>query len=343
MGWLSRVFRGDARAPRDVDAAVRSALLAVLERDWDEAERLLVAAVRMDSDALEPWLALARLLRTRGEIGRAIQIHQNLLLRLDPGSADGRSVLTALAADFRHGGFLRRAIASYEELLERDPRNAEALRALTRLRADAREFDRAIELARRLARVDGKQAVPSEAELRVRAAEAMQAEGRSQEARRAVKRALRKAPGSVAGWRLLGELEAERGRSRAALAAWTRVVELDRGAAPEVYPRLEATFAALDRPRDFEKLLRQLIEEQPDDPGARIALARHQAARGEVDAAVAELRGVIERTPEQFEARGVLGRLLLAERRDEEAASEYAQLIDALERVAPGPAVEAFE
>ena len=62
MSWLSRVFRGDARAPRDVDAALRAALLAVLDRDYGEAEKMLLAAVRLDSDAVEPYLALAHLL-----------------------------------------------------------------------------------------------------------------------------------------------------------------------------------------------------------------------------------------------------------------------------------------
>ena len=35
MGWLSRVFGGNARAPRDADAVLRAALLAVLDRDLD--------------------------------------------------------------------------------------------------------------------------------------------------------------------------------------------------------------------------------------------------------------------------------------------------------------------
>ena len=74
MRWLSRVFGGDTRAPRDVDSALRAALLSVLERDWEEAERLLVAAARFDSSAVEPYLALARLCRQRGEIGFAVRM-----------------------------------------------------------------------------------------------------------------------------------------------------------------------------------------------------------------------------------------------------------------------------
>lgn len=344
VGWLTRAFRADTRAPRDVDAALREALLAVLERDWDEAERLLVAACRSDAEAVEPYMALARLLRSRGEIGRAIRIHQNLLLRLDAESAPGRAALADLAADFRHGGFLRRAIASYEDLLAQDPKHREALRALARLYADSRDFDRAIELERRLAKLEHRNPRPGEAELRVQLAEAARAEGRSADARRAVKQALRRDARCARAWSLLGDLEAERGRSKAALSAWKRVPVLDPRAGARVLPQLEATFAALEKPRDFERFVREILEERPDDARARIALARHLAARGDASEALVELRRVLADRPKDREARTTLGRLLLAEGRDAEALKEFGELLDVLDRDLSFPTGdEAFE
>lgn len=343
MGWLSRVFRGDARAPRDVDAALRAALLAVLDRDYDEAEKMLLAAVRLDSDAVEPYLALARLLRSRGEIGRAIRIHQNLLLRLDPASKYGREALAGLAGDFCAGGLLRRAIASYEELVSRDSRNVEVLRMLVRLHTEAHNFERAIEVAKRLARLEGEDGAREEAELRVKMAEAARAEGRSDDARRAVKQALRKDKQSVRAWIALGDLEAERDRGKAALAAWARVPTIDRRSGPQVYPQLEATYAALGRPREFESFLRELLEERPDDSAARLALAGTLAARGETDAAVGELRRILEREGDNVEARSALGRLLLSEQRDADAAREYRELLQMLERRGLGTEPGALE
>ena len=332
MGWLSRAFGGDARAPKDAETALQSALLAVLDRDLERAEALLTAAVRLASDDVLPYLALARLYRMRGEIGRAIRIHQNLLLRLDAASPLGVLAMSDLGADFAQGGFLRRAIASYEQALAHAPKQRAALAALVRLLADAREFERAIELARRLARLEGRDGAAPEAELRVAMAEAARAEGRSDEARKIVKRALRLDPKSVRAWCVLGELEAERGRAKAALAAWLRVPELDRRAGPLVYPQLEATYAALSRTREFETCLRGLLASRPDDRGARLALARSLAARGDADPALAELGQLLERDPEDLEARATLGRILLAERRDAEAAKAHAELIAALER-----------
>jgi len=332
MGWLSRAFGGDARAPKDAETALQSALLAVLDRDLDRAESLLSAAVRLASDDVIPYLALARLFRMRGEIGRAIHIHQNLLLRLESDSPLGILAMADLGADFAQGGFLRRAIASYEEALAHDPKHLASLRALVRLHSDAREFPRAIEVARRLARLEGQDAAAAEAELRVAMADAARAEGRSNEARKAVKRALRQNERCVRAWIVLGELEAERGRAKAALAAWRRVPELDRRAGPLVYPQLEATYAALGRTREFEACLRGLLETRADDRGARLALARSLAARGDAEPALAELARVLLSDPEDLEARATLGRILLAERRDAEAAKAHAELIGALER-----------
>ena len=332
MGWWTRAFGGNARAPRNVDAALRSALLAVLDRDYAEAEKLLTAALHLDSQAVEPYLALARLYRMRGEIGRAIRIHQNLLLRLDVGSKQGLLALADLANDFRQGGFLRRAIACYEEVLSHDSKHPGALRALARLHADARDHTRAIEMARRLWKLEGGDPAPAEAALRVQMAETARAEGRSDAARRAAKQALRRDSRALRAWVILGDLEAERGRSKAALAAWKRVPELERSGGPLVYPQIEATYAALGRARRYELFLRKLLDEDPEDPGARLALVATLAARGEIDDAVAELRRVLDRDPDNLEARITLGRLFLSEHRDGEASKEYAELLDVIER-----------
>ena len=332
MKRLRRAFERGGRAPRDVDAALRDALLAVLDRDLDRAEDLLAWALRQDSKAVEPYLALARLYRTRGEVGRAIRVHQNLLLRHDLTSEQTIAALADLAADFRKGGFLQRAIASYEEVLTRDSRHRGALAALVSLHSGVRDYPRAIEANRRLARIEKRDASSEESVLLVDMARTAQAEGRDDDARKAVKRALRRDPGSVRGLILLGELEAERGRKKKALKAWTMVPALDRRSGPRVYSQLEAVYASLGRGPEFETYLRGLLEEQPTDGRARVALARTMAARGDVDEAIVELRRVLEHEADDLQARGDLGRLLLAERRDAEASKEYAELLDMLDR-----------
>jgi len=332
MNGFRRWLRRERRAPKDADTAVRRALRCVLESDLESAEELLSRAVEIDSDQVDAYLSLARLYRLRGEISRAIRIHQNLLLRADIRSEQRDEALLGLAGDFRKGGLLQRSIAAYEELLARQPNHQDALRTLVRLRADVRDYHRALELQRRLFDSDGRQGRAEEARLLVEMADAAHAEGQSDEERRALRRALRKDPRCVPAWIRLGAFEAERGHSKRALAAWRKVPELDRRSGAEVYPRLEATFAAIGRAREFEDYLRELLEGHPGDVDASLALAHALSARGELDAAVAEVRAVLERDTENLQAHAVLSRVLLTAGMEAEAVKELGELVNLLER-----------
>jgi lipopolysaccharide biosynthesis regulator YciM len=317
---------------REVNACLRKALFALLDQDFEQAEDLLSRAVRADSDAIDAYIALARFYRARGEIGRAIRIHQNLLLRGDVAPSERVTVLAELAEDFGAGGFLQRAVASYEEVLAHEPRHPGALEALVDLLSDLRDYPRAIEMARRLAKAQKRKDPAREAMLLVKMAEQAGNEGRAELARRSVKKALRRDPACGAALCLLGQLEADRGRSKAALAAWKKVPRVDPLAAAALYPRLEAVFRGLGRVSDYEAYLRSLLEEQPADRALQLALASHLASRGETDAALALLEGSGDGRPGQLELRVAAGRILLAAGRDDEASKELGRLLDVLEK-----------
>lgn len=327
-----RWFGSGRGGPRTVDGAVRRALLAVLGRDLAEAEDLLTQAARIDSEAIEVYLALGRIHRSRGQIDRAIRIHQNLLLRPDLDPQLRCETVAELAADFHQGGFLRRALASYQEVLAYEPRHHGALVALVELHAAVRQFSEAIEMHRRLTKLEKRDPDEGEARLLVTMAEAAREEGRSQDARRVLKRAVRRDPKNVRAWIVLGDLAAERSNTRGALAAWRRVPDLDRRAAVDVYPRLESAFAASGQLRRYEDFLRELLTKTPDDRGARLALAQVLAGRGASDEAVGELRTLLDRESDDLEVRAILGRILLADRRDPEIAKEYAEFLGVIER-----------
>ncbi len=330
MGTLARAFGGSAREPRRQEAALSAALLAALDRDYERAEQLLRLALRQDPQAVDPYRALARLHRTRGDFGRAIRLNQALLLRRDLGPTERTEALADLGGDFRRGGFLRRAIAAYEEVLSRAPRHRGALGGLASLLAQVRSYPGALRCRARLARLERRDGSREIADLYVEMAETAHAEGRSDEARRALRKALRRRRDTPRAWILLGELEAERGRMQRALAAWMRVPELDRRGGPRVYARIEAGYASLGRTGDYEAYLRALLETRPEDRGARLALARSLAARGETGAAEQELRLLLQADGDDLEARSALLRMRLLEERDPREAAR--ELLDTLER-----------
>ncbi len=148
MRWFRR--RRVPSPPVTATAQMRTALHHVLAGDLTAAELALAGAARVDSSSPDVYMALANLYRSRGDIGRAIQIHQNLLLRGALPRELRSEALLGLALDFRSGGFLKRAASSFEELLEIEPSNPQALCELERIRVDAGEWEEAVRIRKRI-------------------------------------------------------------------------------------------------------------------------------------------------------------------------------------------------
>ncbi|HKK53590.1 MAG TPA: tetratricopeptide repeat protein [Myxococcota bacterium] len=328
MSWLRR----RPSDPREMDRAWRRALRAAVEERWETTETWLERIVEADSDDLDAYHALARLYRRQGAIGRAIRMHQNLLLRSDLDEPARGEAMLELARDFDEGGFVDRAISSYEEVLDRRPRDAELLERLIRLRGDRGDLIRALELVRRLRRHERKTADRLEVDLLLSRARSLHAEGEAAAARKLLKRCLRRDRELSEAWTLLGEIEAERGKDTRALDAWKKAAAAAPERAAPLYPRIEASFAARGRSAEFERFLRGVLEERPNDVVARVALARSLDGRGESAAAMEEIRRAIEVAPGDLGLRVELGRRLLATGPEAEALKAYEGLLERIER-----------
>ena len=63
----------------------------------------------VDKDTVETHFALGNLFRKRGEVDRAIRIHQNLIARENLTDEHRSQALLALAEDYMRAGLLDRA------------------------------------------------------------------------------------------------------------------------------------------------------------------------------------------------------------------------------------------
>jgi len=98
-------------------------------------------------------MALGEMYRSKGEIGRAVRIQQNLLARLDLSQSFHLDSHLALALDFQTGGLLDRALMQYQKALDMRSDHAGALEASLRIREQSSEWLQAEELLSRLERV----------------------------------------------------------------------------------------------------------------------------------------------------------------------------------------------
>lgn len=127
----------------------------LLSDEPDRALQEMVQVARLRSEAAEVYMALGEMFRAKGEYGRAVRIHQNLLARPDLPPEMRVQAMFALARDFHAGGLLDRALQHYRKVLDIRTDHVESLEASLRIREQSSEWLLAEELLSRLEQVRG--------------------------------------------------------------------------------------------------------------------------------------------------------------------------------------------
>ena len=125
-------------------------------RQIDRAVSELTAAARKNTEATEIYLILGNLLREKGQLERAIQIHQSILHRPGLSSSERAQALLCLGMDFKRAGFRNRAMETFGEVTSLDPRNAYALSNLIKIYEEEQDWKKALELEESLSEVTGE-------------------------------------------------------------------------------------------------------------------------------------------------------------------------------------------
>jgi lipopolysaccharide biosynthesis regulator YciM len=239
----------------------------------DQALDELTRAVSAGNDALELHLVLGNLYREKGQVGRAINVHEALLQRPDLTPVEHAYVLLCLGLDFRHGGFVDRALEAFSEVLRLDPRNRYALRNLQKLHEEQHQWEQALAVRERLDAEPGGGQI--QGFLRNAMGEAQAADGRLDEAARTFAGAVEADVHTLPAHVNLGDVRERLGDVPAAVRAWEHVVDVAPERAYLVFERLRRAYQRLGRPATFAALCERLFAADEKDWRARLALARH--------------------------------------------------------------------
>src|SRR5690606_32101153 len=128
----------------------------LLNEQPDKAIELFLHIAELDKDTFETQVALGHLFRRRGEVDRAIRLHQALVQRPDLTDQQKVQALLALGEDYMKSGLLDRAETVFTDLARIDQRAPQALRHLIAIYQSERDWAKAIENASRFEAVTGE-------------------------------------------------------------------------------------------------------------------------------------------------------------------------------------------
>jgi len=265
VGWWARGHEARVRAV-DQAAAPRSlfrGLQLLLSDQPDRAIDAFIEVVKLDPETIELHYALGSLFRRRGEIDRAVRIHNYLLSRADLPAAERANALAELGQDYLKGGMLDRAENSFSRLLDERPHRFDALRSLLRIYQMERDWQRAIECAQQLEREAGETHEVATAHFHCELAERAIAEGNLDRAGAQLEAALQAHRRSVRAAMLAGDVALRRGRRVDAIGHWLRIEAETPQYAPLVIDRLMPALDAEGRREDALALLRRNLMQHP--------------------------------------------------------------------------------
>ncbi|HET7370108.1 MAG TPA: lipopolysaccharide assembly protein LapB [Gammaproteobacteria bacterium] len=240
----------------------------LLDEQPDKAIEVFIRMVEVDSETVETHFALASLFRRRGEVDRAIRLHQNLIARPNLTRRDRNQALRELGEDYMRAGLLDRAESLFLELVDVRPHMEVALRHLVAIYEQQKDWDQAVAMRRKLEAATGDDQNAIVAHYFCEMAAACCDSGDWRGAQKLLKRAQAFDRDNVRVGMMFGKLALQTDEPQLAVRHYRRALESDILFATEVLPPLAETY-------------RQLGQEEGLDPLARAMTANNATASAE--------------------------------------------------------------
>lgn len=234
----------------------------LLNEQPDKAIDVFIQMLDVNSDTVETHLALGSLFRRRGEVDRAIRIHQNLIARPTLNIEQRMQALNELGQDYMRAGLLDRAEALFNELVESGPHTINALSQLIDIYQQEKDWDKAIETARLLAVKTGKSQDNVIAHYYCEMAEQELRNNELNKAIKLIKRALSTDHHCARASILEGDVEVRLGNYKSAIRAYRRIEEQDPDYIPEILEALTECYRAQNRTDEIVIYLQEILKRQ---------------------------------------------------------------------------------
>ncbi|MBI5751264.1 MAG: lipopolysaccharide assembly protein LapB [Hydrogenophilales bacterium] len=261
LGWLAaRIdIKHIVSQSKQLPESYFKGLNFLLNQQPDKAIEAFTEAAKADTETVELHFTLGGLFRRRGEVDRAIHLHQALVDRPDLGHEQRLAAQFELGQDFLAAGLLDRAELLFKVLAETHYAER-ALRFLMEIFVQEREWRQAIATAEQLAKRTNQPHQIEIAHFMCEMAANEAVAGRYQAAHQYLDQALSLNRRSVRASLLLGEFEAAQGRHEEALAIWRRIESQQPDFLPLVAAKMLASFKALGRTAEGLALLKHYLE-----------------------------------------------------------------------------------
>ncbi|RJG23903.1 lipopolysaccharide assembly protein LapB [Massilia cavernae] len=262
LGWIAA--RVDVRQlvseSRTLPRGYFKGLNFLLNEQPDKAIDAFIEIVKLDPETADMHFALGNLFRRRGEVERAIRVHQNLLARPDLPLEQQQHAQYELGMDYLKAGLLDRAEETFNGLVD-SQYGVQARRALLEIFQREKEWKRAIEAAAGLQESGAGARQKEIAQFYCELAQDALVHLQTDEAMAMLEKATQADRSNVRATILAGDVQLAKGDVEGALMTWRRVEQQSVPHVALVASRMMDGYRKVGRPREGVNLLRSYMAE----------------------------------------------------------------------------------
>lgn len=236
----------------------------LLNEQPDKAVDVFIKLLEVDTDTAETHLALGSLFRRRGEVDRAIRIHQNLIARPQLTPLQRKEALMALAQDYMSAGVFDRAERIFLEVVDiGGTREVSSLRGLLAIYQQEKAWESALDVLKKIEASTGISMSSQAAHYYCEIAGEWLKKNAFDKAHHAIKQALMVDRSSVRASLMSANFEMRNGRYKQAIKDLKRVPEQDPEFLTEIIEPFVTCHRELDIMEECVDYLEQTLIEHP--------------------------------------------------------------------------------
>lgn len=263
IGWLlgrrGGEIRGGAKISRLSNTYFRG-LNYLLNEQQDKALEIFLQIAEVDKETVETQFALGHLFRRRGEVDRAIRLHQNLVARTGLSEEQKTRAVLELGEDYMRAGLLDRAETLFNDLVQMGVHAPKALQQLITIYQAERDWPQAIAHALKYEQISGEPMGESVAHYYCEVAEKSIHENNLKQARDQIALAYSSDSQCVRAGMIEGRLDLMENNDAGAIRAFERVARHDVDFLPEVLTPLMECYRRRNELMRARGFLQEVIE-----------------------------------------------------------------------------------
>ncbi|THB71383.1 MAG: hypothetical protein D6B28_07505 [Gammaproteobacteria bacterium] len=267
----------------------------LLQERADKAIEVFVKMVEVDSDTVETHLALGSLFRQRGEVDRAIRIHQNIIARPTLTKDQTALAVFELATDFHKAGLLDRAEQLFQQLVNDRIFAKRSLKNLINISQVQKEWGNAINFSTQLFKKGDNQIGVNLANYLCEQAEEFERNGEYRNARNSLLKALEYNEKSVRAEIKLSEIAFKQGKDKDGFFRLEQALNKDSSYIPVLIKQI--SLCNRNSSESVIDFIEKCLHQAPNSPAAVMKLAELYSEKGEKDTAKQRLLSFIEENP----------------------------------------------